>query len=145
MVTGDAFLTLTVTLELSTPSCAARDPLTSAMEEPPVAHAEMPEATSVVAGADDPSPSDAAGSSTDAAAANVPPWFSEWANQNGVQEFAQLLHQAGLTTFVERCETQLTIFAPTNEAIRKLAHQLPADTQLLRELLCVHITMGSLR
>ena len=72
------------------------------------------------------------------------PWFSDWANANGVSEFARLLSDAGLTGFVETCETPLTIFAPTNEAIRNLA-TLPSDTQLLRELLCVHITMGNLR
>jgi uncharacterized surface protein with fasciclin (FAS1) repeats len=73
-----------------------------------------------------------------------PPWFSEFASEKGVQEFANLLSTAGLTAFVESCETPLTIFAPTNEAIRQLGRQIPSDTQLLRELLCVHITMGSL-
>ena len=109
---------------------------------------EVPTAASIVAG--DPAPTNGTAASTSAAApaegaAAVEPWFADWANENGVQEFAQLLTHAGLSAFVESCEAALTIFVPTNEAIRALAHTLPTDTQLLRELLCVHITMGSLR
>ena len=73
------------------------------------------------------------------------PWFNDWAASKGIDQFSRLLGDAGLTTFVESCETPLTIFAPTNEAIMGLGSTLPTDTQLLRELLCVHITMGSLR
>ena len=72
-------------------------------------------------------------------------WFADWANQQGIQEFARLIEQAELTSFIESCETPLTIFVPTNEAIRAMAGTLPTEIQLLRELLCVHITMGSLR
>jgi len=71
-------------------------------------------------------------------------WFADWANQQGIQEFARLIEQAELTSFIESCETPLTIFVPTNEAIRAMAGNLPTEIQLLRELLCVHITMGSL-
>lgn len=85
-----------------------------------------------------------------AAAAPPPPapvanWFVDWANQQGINEFARLIEQAGLTSFIESCETPLTIFVPTNDAIRAMAATLPTDMQLLRELLCVHITMGNLR
>ena len=72
-------------------------------------------------------------------------WFADWANLQGIQEFARLIEQAELTSFIESCETPLTIFVPTNEAIRAMAGTLPTEIQLLRELLCVHITMGSLR
>jgi uncharacterized surface protein with fasciclin (FAS1) repeats len=78
-------------------------------------------------------------------AAPVQPWFNEWAASKGIDGFSRLLQEGGLTGFVESCETPLTIFAPTNEAILAVGNTLPADTQLLRELLCVHITMGSLR
>ena len=71
--------------------------------------------------------------------------FSEWASANSLQEFANLVTEADLATFVEGGETPLTLFAPTNEAIRAVAHKLPGDVQLLRELVCVHITLGSLR
>ena len=71
--------------------------------------------------------------------------FTAWANDNGVQEFARLVADAGLSSFVESCETPLTIFAPSNQALRQVAKHLPKDTQLLRELICVHITMGNLR
>ena len=81
----------------------------------------------------------------DASAATAAPWFEAWASEKGVSEFARLLDRGGLATFVESCETPLTIFAPTNEAIMALGGTLPTDTQLLRELLCVHITMGNLR
>ena len=80
-----------------------------------------------------------------ASAATAAPWFEAWASEKGVSEFARLLDHGGLATFVESCETPLTIFAPTNEAIMALGGTLPTDTQLLRELLCVHITMGNLR
>ena len=78
-------------------------------------------------------------------APSAPAWFQSWAAEKGVSEFARLLDRGGLTAFVESCETPLTIFAPTNEAIMALGGTLPTDTQLLRELLCVHITMGNLR
>ena len=78
-------------------------------------------------------------------AAPAQPWFNEWAATKGIDGFSRLLQEGGLTGFVETCETPLTIFAPTNEAILAVGNTLPADTQLLRELLCVHITMGSLR
>lgn len=95
---------------------------------PPVAPADVPEAEAT------------------AAAAPTPTWsFTDFAAQQGMSQFAKLLNDAGLTQFVESCETSLTIFAPTDEAIIQLGDQLPSDTQLLRELLCVHITMGSLR
>ena len=71
--------------------------------------------------------------------------FKDFATEHGLHEFAALLVDAGLTDFIDNCDTALTIFAPTDEAIMRLGEQLPADNQLLRELLCVHITMGSLR
>ena len=84
--------------------------------------------------------------STAVAASTAPAnWFSEWAQAHNVEEFAQLLQMAGLTSFVETCETALTIFVPTNDAIAKVRHTLPSEPNLLHELLCVHITMGSLR
>ena len=81
------------------------------------------------------------------AAPSVNPWFVEFANSKGVPEFAEMLTKAGLTNFVESCETPLTIFAPSNQAIQQLAAQpkgVPTDVQLLRELVCVHVTMGNL-
>ena len=78
------------------------------------------------------------------AAENPTPWFIEWANENNLQEFARLVQEADLASFVEGSETALTLFAPSNEAIMAVAHKLPQDMQLLRELVCVHITMGSL-
>ena len=74
----------------------------------------------------------------------APAWFSEWAASQGIQQFAHLLEQAGLISFVESCGTPLTMFVPTNDAILAMRATLPTDMQLLRELLCVHITMGSL-
>ena len=74
-----------------------------------------------------------------------PGYFALDDGESAVEEFAQLLSTAGLTPFVETCETPLTIFVPNNEAIRNMRHTLPTDVQLLHELLCVHITMGSLR
>ena len=71
--------------------------------------------------------------------------FSDWANAHGIGSFAKLLDTAGLTSFIEGSEAPLTIFAPGDEALAALSSQLPTDTQLLRELLCVHITMGGLR
>ena len=78
------------------------------------------------------------------AAENPTPWFIEWANENNLQEFARLVQEADLASFVEGSETALTLFAPSNEAIMAVAHKLPQDMQLLRELVCVHITMGTL-
>ena len=74
-----------------------------------------------------------------------PPWFQQWCEGQNLHEFAKLVAEADLATFVEGSETPLTLFAPSNEAIRAVAHKLPGDMQLLRELVCVHITMGSLR
>ena len=71
--------------------------------------------------------------------------YAAEAASKGIDGFSRLLQEGGLTGFVESCETPLTIFAPTNEAILAVGNTLPADTQLLRELLRVHITMGSLR
>ncbi len=99
-------------------------------------------------GADIADPTAASVVATDALAVAPAPaasWFADWANQQGIQEFARLIEHAGLTAFIESCETPLTIFVPTNEAIRAMAGTMPTDMQLLRELLCVHITMGSLR
>ena len=73
------------------------------------------------------------------------PWFHAWSARNGVHEFAKLVTDADLMSFVEGSETPLTMFVPTDEAIRCLSDKLPADMLLLRELVCVHITMGSLR
>ena len=71
--------------------------------------------------------------------------FTEWAAERGISLFAKLVVDTGLHAFIENSEAALTLFSPTDEAIRELGNQLPTDTQLLRELLCVHITMGSLR
>ena len=73
------------------------------------------------------------------------PWFQAWAASAGCQDFAQLVEEAELLTFIEGSETPLTLFVPCNEAIRKASHKLPSGGQLLRELICVHIAMGSLR
>jgi len=71
--------------------------------------------------------------------------WCEWAESNNLNEYAKLVAEADLTSFVEGSETPLTLFAPSNEAVCAVAHKLPGDMQLLRELVCVHITMGSLR
>jgi hypothetical protein len=73
------------------------------------------------------------------------PWFQQFASKNGVTEFARLVSDSDLVGFVEGSETPLTLFVPTNEAILAVTHKLPGDQQLLRELVCVHITLGSLR
>ena len=73
------------------------------------------------------------------------PWFTSWASKNELSEFARLVVDSDLSTFVEGSETPLTLFAPTNQVLRAMAHKLPTDPQLLRELACVHITLGSLR
>ena len=54
--------------------------------------------------------------------------------------------EAGLADFIDGCETALTIFAPTDEAIARLGDGMPSDTQLLRELLCdgAHCSRSSL-
>ena len=75
----------------------------------------------------------------------VDPWFPAFAQERGVTEFSRLLTEAGLQSFVESSDHPLTIFAPSNEAIMALGGSMPSDMQLLRELLCVHITMGNLR
>lgn len=72
------------------------------------------------------------------------PWFQQFASKNGVTEFARLVSDSDLVGFVEGSETPLTLFVPTNEAILAVTHKLPGDQQLLRELVCVHITLGSL-
>ena len=71
--------------------------------------------------------------------------FKDFATANGLQRFASLLVDAGLADFIDNCETALTIFAPSDEAFVRLGDSIPTDTQLLRELLCVHVTIGSLR
>ena len=71
-------------------------------------------------------------------------WFHEFASTHNLLEFARLVADADLVSFIEGSETQLTLFAPSNEAVLAVTHKLPRDTQLLRELVCVHITMGSL-
>ena len=73
--------------------------------------------------------------------------FREWASSLGLNRFVGLICSAGLDDYIDSCETALTIFAPSDLAIERLAQTggLPSDMQLLRELLCVHITMGSLR
>ena len=123
--------------ELPLPIAEAEAPIADALlAAQDTEDAAMPSAaTAVVAGAD----------GVSGTAATQSAWFSQWAQMNNVEEFAQLLSTAGLTPFVETCETPLTIFVPNNEAIRNMRHTLPTDVQLLHELLCVHITMGSLR
>ena len=79
------------------------------------------------------------------AASSEAPWFVAWASSNNLQEFARLVTDADLVSFVEGSETPLTLFAPSNDAIQAVAHKLPGDVQLLRELVCVHITMSSIR
>ena len=71
--------------------------------------------------------------------------FKDFAQEHGLNKFASLLADAGLAEFIDNCETALTIFAPSDEAFARLGESVPGDTQLLRELLCVHITIGSLR
>ena len=71
--------------------------------------------------------------------------FRNFASQHNLSRFADLLESAGLTSFIETSEASLTIFAPSEKAIDRLSGQFPTDDQLLRELLCVHISMGSMR
>ena len=70
--------------------------------------------------------------------------FATWAASIGLARFADLIAEADLTDFVDSCMTPLTIFAPTDDAIARLGQQLPGDPEQLRELLCVHLTMGQL-
>ena len=70
--------------------------------------------------------------------------FASWAASLGLARFADLIAEADLTEFVDSCMTPLTIFAPSDDAIARLGAQLPGDPELLRELLCVHLTMGQL-
>ena len=70
----------------------------------------------------------------------------EFITSLGLNKFAQTLEAANLTaSYVDICQSELTIFAPTDEAFARLGAQLPQDVQLLRELMCVHITLGNLR
>ncbi|EOD04295.1 hypothetical protein EMIHUDRAFT_259662, partial [Emiliania huxleyi CCMP1516] len=62
----------------------------------------------------------------------------------GLGRFVAALEAADLLgNYVDTCESPLTLFAPSDEAFARLG-ALPDDLQVLRELLCVHITLGSL-
>ena len=70
--------------------------------------------------------------------------FTQWASDLGLRRFADLIAEADLSDFIDTCMTPLTIFAPTDCAIARLGTQRPVDAELLRELMCVHLTMGQL-
>ena len=70
--------------------------------------------------------------------------FTQWASDLGLRRFADLITEADLSDFIDTCMTPLTIFAPTDCAIARLGTQRPVDAELLRELMCVHLTMGQL-
>jgi len=71
--------------------------------------------------------------------------FEEFAKGLNLNRFASALSAANLTAnYIDTCETPVTIFAPSDEAFTRLGDQLPTNVQILRELLCVHVTLGSL-
>ena len=71
-------------------------------------------------------------------------WFPAWADSKGLHEFGRLVTKANLNCHVESSESPLTLFAPTDEAIHAITN-ISHDVHLLRELLSVHMAMGSLR
>ena len=70
--------------------------------------------------------------------------FVEFASGLGLNKFAAALEAANLTSsYVDVCQSELTLFAPTDDAFDRLGANLPTDVLLLRELMCVHITLGN--
>ena len=47
--------------------------------------------------------------------------FREWASSLGLNRFVGLICSAGLDDYIDSCETALTIFAPSDLAIERLA------------------------
>ena len=70
--------------------------------------------------------------------------FNQWASDLGLRRFADMIADGDLSDFIDTCMTPLTIFAPTDDAIARLGSQRPGDAEQLRELMCVHLTMGQL-
>ena len=70
--------------------------------------------------------------------------FNQWASDLGLRRFADMIAEANLGDFIDNCMAPLTIFAPTDDAIARLGSQRPGDAEQLRELMCVHLTMGQL-
>ena len=90
-------------------------------------------------------PSTSGEAATDAPPLSRPTFsFTRWAAGLGLSCFAHLIAEADLADFIDTCMTPLTIFAPTDEAVNRLDMQGTGHAEVLRELLCVHLTMGHL-
>ena len=80
------------------------------------------------------------------AESSKPPFcFQTFSESLQLTRFAEALSRADLTSnYINTCDTPLTIFAPTDDAFLRLGEQLPTDLETLRELMCVHMTLGML-